>query len=195
MGKPTYFKRYRMERDLRPAPPAAQLPPGFWWLPWHDSLLEVHAEVKLLCFQHHLDSVVFPSLGHSAGCRELMHVIRNRLGFCPTATWLIVSEAGSEHSPAAGCVGTVQGVIDECGRGAIQNLGVVPECRGKGLGRALLLQALAGFSELGIQRALLEVTARNEPAVRMYRSVGFRSDKTLYRAVDVPESATIGTGI
>ena len=36
---------------------------------------------------------------------------------------------------------------------------------------------------------MLEVTARNEPAVRMYRNVGFRSYKTLYRGVEVPEHA------
>ena len=195
MRKTTYFKRYRMELELRHERPAAALPPGFWWLPWHDSLLDVHAEVKFLCFQQDLDSVVFPNLGHLAGCRELMSIIRNRVGFCPAATWLIVSAAGTAHDPAGGCVGTVQGVIDDSGRGAIQNLGVIPEYRGRGLGRALLLMALAGFASSGAARAMLEVTARNEPAVRMYRDVGFRSQKTLYRGVDVPEACAIGAGL
>jgi len=191
----TYFKRYRMELELRHGCPAAVLPHGYWWLPWHDSLLDVHAEVKSLCFQQDLDSVVFPNLGHLAGCRELMLAIRNRIGFCPAATWLVVSAAGTEFSPAGGCVGTVQGVIDGNGRGAIQNLGVIPEYRGKGLGRALLFKALAGFAGAGATRAMLEVTARNEPAVRMYRSVGFRSKKTLYRGVEVPEASVVGAGL
>ena len=38
----------------------------------------------------------------------------------------------------------------------------------------------------------LEVTARNEPAVRMYRRLGFRCTRTTYRAV--PTAAGIGAG-
>ena len=57
--------------------------------------------------------------------------------------------------------------------------------RASGLGRALLLKALDGFAAVGAQRAFLEVTARNEPAVRMYRRLGFRSYKTIYREVEI----------
>jgi ribosomal protein S18 acetylase RimI-like enzyme len=195
MAKLTYFKRYRMEVDLRRPQPRAELPFGYWWLPWHDSLLDVHAEVKHLCFHNDLDSVVFPSLGHPAGCRELMLAIRGRPGFCPGATWLVVSSAASAESAAGGCVGTVQGLLDGDGCGLIQNLGVVPEHRGKGIGKALLLQVLAGFAAAGAGRAILEVTARNEPAVRMYRSSGFRNQKTLYKGVEVPEPAGVGVGL
>jgi ribosomal protein S18 acetylase RimI-like enzyme len=89
----------------------------------------------------------------------------------------------------------VQGLIDERGIGAIQNLGVVPDHRGKGLGRALLLKALAGFAQVNAASAMLEVTARNEAAIRMYRSVGFRNHKTLYKGTEVPESVGIGAGV
>lgn len=199
-----YFKRYRMELDLRQPPfavagpdgegiQAARLPTDFHWLPWRDSLLDAHAEVKALCFQDELDSIVFPCLGSLRGCRDLMIAIRGRSGFCPEATWLV---AASDISPremtgvAGGCIATIQGVIDENGHGGIQNVGVVPEYRGRGIGRALLLKALAGFAAAGARRAYLEVTAQNEGAVRMYRQLGFRCSKTLYRAVEVPEPAT-----
>jgi ribosomal protein S18 acetylase RimI-like enzyme len=195
MRKLTYFKRYRMELDLRHPRSAAALPPGFWWLPWHDSLLDVHAEVKYLSFHQDLDSVVFPSLGYPAGCRELMTAIRSRPGFCPGATWLVVCSMAAADAPAGGCVGTVQGLLDGQGYGAIQNLGVLPEYRGRGLGRALLLKALAGFAATGVGRAFLEVTARNEAAVRMYRDVGFRNHKTLYRGVEVPEPVGVGAAL
>lgn len=195
MRKLTYFKRHRMELDLSHPRPPTPLPPGFWWLPWHDSLLDVHAEVKHLCFQNDLDSVVFPSLSHPAGCRELMLAIRSRSGFCPGATWLVVCSMATADSPAGGCVGTVQGLIDDNRLGAIQNLGVIAEYRGKGIGRALLFKALNGFAVAGARRAMLEVTARNEPAVRMYRGVGFRNFKTLYRGVEVPEAAEVGAGL
>jgi ribosomal protein S18 acetylase RimI-like enzyme len=78
----------------------------------------------------------------------------------------------------------VQGVMDRGPIGAIQNLGVVPSYRGLGLGRALVRKALEGFYEAGLRRAYLEVTAENSSAVLLYRGVGFRRAKTLYKAVD-----------
>ena len=67
--------------------------------------------------------------------------------------------------------------------GAIQNVGVVPAWRGRGIGEALVLQALHGFHWAGMVRGLLEVTAQNEIAQRLYRRLGFRRTKTLYKAV------------
>ncbi len=68
--------------------------------------------------------------------------------------------------------------------GAIQNVGVIPSYRGLGLGRALVRRALEGFCQAGLHRAYLEVTAENASAVQLYRDVGFRRAKTLYKAVD-----------
>ena len=42
---------------------------------------------------------------------------------------------------------------------------------------------MEGFRRAGLMRAYLEVTADNKPAVQMYRKVGFRKAKTLYKAV------------
>lgn len=183
----TYFKRYRMELDLARPTPDAGLPESFGWLAWEDRLLDAHAEAKFLSFRDETDSQVFPSLGHPAGCRELMRAIRARAGFCPQATWLIVGPDG--------LAGTVQGLRDEAGFGAIQNLGVTPACRGMGLGAALLAKALRGFRSLGVRRVYLEVTAKNVPAVRLYRSFGFRSFKTIYKPIPVAEPAAVGMGI
>ena len=182
-----YFKRHRMELPLRPPLPPAELPPGYRWLAWDDGLIALHAEVKFLSFHRHGDALVFPSLGTRGGCHDLMAAIRYRPNFCPQATWLV---AGPD-----GCVGTIQGLLDENGYGGIQNLGVVPECRGLGLGRALLMQALVGFASVGVPRAFLEVTATNDPAVRLYRAAGFRAYKTLYRAVQLPHPDAVAVGL
>jgi ribosomal protein S18 acetylase RimI-like enzyme len=172
----SYFKRFRMEIDLNALAPV-RLPEGFLWLPWDESLLEIHAEVKYLSFQDEIDSIVFPSLSSQAGCSYLMREISRKPGFRAEATWLIA--CGGDYC------GTVQGVRERNGYGAIQNLGVVPAYRGRGLGRALLLQALHGFLLAGLGRALLEVTAQNTAAIRLYRRLGFRCRKTLYKAVEV----------
>ena len=182
-----YFKRHRMELVLAHLPGVPELPAGFRWVPWDDSLLAMHAEVKFQSFHQHEDALVFPSLGSRAGCHDLMTAIRRRDCFCPQATWLV---AGPD-----GFVGTIQGLLDSHRYGGIQNLGVVPECRGLGLGRALLLKALAGFASVGVPRAFLEVTATNAPAVQLYRSVGFRAYKTLYRAVEMPLADALAVGL
>ena len=207
MRKYLYFKRYRMEADLRKPPSVlvdssgsalrpAILPSGFLWLPWRDSLCFAHAEVKALCFQDETDAIIFPCLSSLGGCRDLMAAIRDRPGFCPQATWLVVATGLSPDDAATGiaggCVATVQGVIDSNGHGGIQNVGVIPEFRGLGLGRALMLKALAGFVRCGARRSYLEVTARNLSAVRIYRNLGFRCTKTVYRAVPVPEPVAVG---
>jgi ribosomal protein S18 acetylase RimI-like enzyme len=168
----TYFKRYKMEVDLVGLP-VPQWPAGFHPVFWSAHLLEAHAEVLFRCFHREIDSQVFPSLGDRAGCGCLMTEISRKAGFLPAATWLL---AGPD-----GYGGTVQGVRER-GMGAIQNLGIVPAWRGRGLGEALLLLALEGFRRAGLGRAMLEVTAQNEGAIRLYRRLGFRRSKTLYKA-------------
>ncbi|MGE3821303.1 MAG: GNAT family N-acetyltransferase [Isosphaeraceae bacterium] len=172
----TYYKRFRMEVDLQRSIPQARLPDGFVWVPWNEALLDRHSEVKYRSFREEIDAYVFPCLGDRYGCQRLMREIRRKPGFLPASTWLINGPAGD--------VGTVQGVMDRGPIGAIQNLGVVPAYRGRGLGLALILQALGGFQAAGLSRAYLEVTAENAGAVQLYRTVGFSRAKTLYKAVD-----------
>jgi ribosomal protein S18 acetylase RimI-like enzyme len=172
----TYFKRFRMEIDLLHLPDVPPLPPEYAFVPWDDTLVDAHAEVKFASFYGEIDSAVFPSLADRNGCHYLMNEIRRKHGFVPGATWLITSAEG----PCA----TVQGVRDRFGFGAIQNLGVIPAHRGRGLGATLLLKALEGFRASGIDLGYLEVTAQNDGAVRLYRRLGFRCRKTIYKAVD-----------
>ena len=105
------------------------------------------AQAKYLSFRDELDAQVFPCLGEFDGCRRLMAEIARKPGFLPEATWLAVHLPGGWRRPEY--CGTVQGVRDRHGLGAIQNLGVVPEHRRGGLGTSLLLRALAGFRRRG----------------------------------------------
>lgn len=175
----TYYKRFRMEIDLDGSLHVPPLPRDLEWRAWDDSLIERHAEVKYQCFHREVDADVFPCLGEPQGCLRLMREIRRKAGFLPSATWLLTGPRGD--------LGMIQGVIDRGPIGAIQNIGVIPEVRGGGLGRALVLKCLDGFHRAGLKRVYLEVTAENNAAVRLYRAVGFRKAKTLYKAVDHPE--------
>jgi GNAT superfamily N-acetyltransferase len=179
-----YFKRFRMERDFRqPLPAVPPLPDGYYWLPWDDVLLTAHARAKYASFHAEIDAQVFPSLATETGCVQLMRAIRLKPGFLPGATWLLAN--GGDYC------GTIQGVRERSGLGAIQNVGVAPGHRGRGLGAALLLQALHGFRLAGLPGALLEVTAQNEVAVRLYRRYGFRCRKTVYKTVETPTYALV----
>lgn len=173
----TYFKRFRMEIGLYDPPPVPVLPPGYALVPWNDALLEAHAEALHYSFLDQIDTQVFPSLGSRGGCSSLMAEIRHKHGFLPEATWLLT------HGDL-NC-GTIQGIRERSGLGAVQNLGILDAHRRHGLGSALLLQALHGFRRAGMGRVFLEVTATNDAAVRMYWRLGFRRRKTVYKAVEV----------
>ncbi len=171
-----YYKRFRMEMGLMNLLAQPPLPVGYSWLAWNDALIEAHARVKSRCFQDEIDSQVFPALGSYEGCLQLMREISRRPGFCQPATWLI--------SGPNGLCGTIQGVVDRGPIGAIQNVGVEAEHRGLGLGKALVRRALDGFRSMQVDRAYLEVTSHNSPAVLMYKKIGFSKVKTLYKAVE-----------
>lgn len=183
----TYFKRYRMEIDLAgrdlSCPP---VPREYRFLPWNDSLLEAHSQAKYVSFRDEMDANVFPCLGELAGCRRLMSEISSKEGFLPGATWLVVRRSpGIERSEYCG---TIQGIRDRTGMGAVQNLGIAPGHRNRGLGTGLMYRAFQGFFRAGLTRVHLEVTADNEGAIRLYRGLGFACVKTVFKAVEVAYS-------
>ena len=181
-----YFRRYRMEFEFRRIElQHPVLPDGYRWLSWNPLLLERHSLAKWHSFVDELDASVFPCLGKLAGCRRLMSEIARQSNFVASATWLL-SYQPERNWPATDC-GTIQGVARNRRLGAIQNIGVTPEHRGQGLGRALVLRSLIGFRAAGLRRVYLEVTAENTPAVELYRSIGFRLVRTMYRSVEQPE--------
>lgn len=177
-----FLKRFRMEIDLseitldRP-----HLPEGYAWAEWHPAILHAHALAKYDSFHEEMDSQIFPALRTLPGCRELMLSITKHSGFLPQATWLIQFE-GHPLRRSIPCA-TIQGLTQSTTLGAIQNVGVIPEHRGFGLGRALLLKNLLGFRAHGLLRVYLDVSADNVNAIALYRSVGFKYTKTSYREI------------
>jgi ribosomal protein S18 acetylase RimI-like enzyme len=60
------------------------------------------------------------------------------------------------------------------GRGDLVYLGVVPEARGRGVGRALLGQAIRDTARMGLPALVVAVDTQNAPAVRLYAGAGFK---------------------
>ncbi len=72
-------------------------------------------------------------------------------------------------------VGFVSTWLDhEAGIGHIPNISIVPECRGKGLGRQLLEMAKDRFREAGLTHAKIETLIQNEIGNHLYQSLGFK---------------------
>ena len=179
-----YFKRYRMEYDLDGrffSPPP--LPPEYSLLPWRPTLLDAHVDVKYRSFRFEIDANVFTCFHDREGCSRLMQEIVRRDGFLPNATWLLLYQP--QRSNRVEPAGTIQGVWDSSGLGAIQNVGVLPGHRSRGLGTLLIHKSLEGFRDAGLERAYLEVTAQNTAAFRLYLRLGFRKVKTVYKAAEV----------
>ncbi|WP_397570838.1 GNAT family N-acetyltransferase [Schlesneria sp. T3-172] len=186
MADQQFFKRYRMEINFEQTPlPPAKLPVGYHWREWRQTDVERHALTKFRSFRDEVDSEVFACLGEYYGCLRLMSDIASQETFLSRATWLVEWSDG-DHLPQD--CGTIQGIGLTDHSGSIQNIGVVPEHRGFGLGRALVLKSLSGFAEAGMKRVVLEVTANNVVAVGLYQSLGFRVLRTMYRVVPIEAS-------
>ncbi|QDU89931.1 Mycothiol acetyltransferase [Pirellulimonas nuda] len=176
-----YFKRYRMEIDLHEPIAAPRLRRGYRLVPWNKHALAGHAEATFASFQGEIDASLFDCLADRASAHRLMEAVFGRVGFLPDATWLAVYE-GAPHKPEV--CGAIQGVRSSPSFGAIQNVGVTPFHRGRGVGAALVAAALRGMQLAGLPNAYLEVTGANKGAIRLYHKLGFRMTGTLYRAVE-----------
>ncbi|HKD47486.1 MAG TPA: GNAT family N-acetyltransferase [Rhizomicrobium sp.] len=60
------------------------------------------------------------------------------------------------------------------GEAEILTLAVAPENRRRGIGRTLVTNAAAHAQNLGAGTLFLEVATDNEPALRLYRGLGFK---------------------
>jgi ribosomal protein S18 acetylase RimI-like enzyme len=94
----------------------------------------------------------------------------------PDAEYLL--GAPSEGAPAAGVVQlryrwSVWREAEDC---ELEDLFVSAAARRSGLGRALLEAAIEQARARGCRRIALDTAERNEPAVALYRSVGFSDE-------------------
>lgn len=63
--------------------------------------------------------------------------------------------------------------------GGIYGVGVYPEYRGKGYGRAVLLFAIQEFKRRNVEQVMLQVSAVNPTALGLYQSCGFGITSTM----------------
>ena len=63
-------------------------------------------------------------------------------------------------------------------KGHIVSVAILPKYRRKGLGNAILTQALEGMRGYNVKEGYLEVRVSNQPAIDLYSKLGFSISKT-----------------
>ena len=92
------------------------------------------------------------------------------------STILLASDARDRDRPTGFCrIGTYR---DDDGRvvGEVKLVGVRREARGRGLGRELVRWGVAACRERAVEDVYLSVEGENDNAIRLYESLGFRTD-------------------
>jgi mycothiol synthase len=94
-------------------------------------------------------------------------------------TWIARSlEGWADAVLVAGAEGRPEGYASlhaHTGSGSIGLIGVDPAARGRGLGRALVLGAVAWCRERGLPEVTVVTQGRNVPALRTFEGCGFRT--------------------
>ena len=80
----------------------------------------------------------------------------------------------------AGCVG-IRPLPDSEGTCEMKRLYVGPEYRGKGVGRALALEAIKAAKAVGYRRLLIDTLPSMQMAVKLYRELGFTEAPAYYK--------------
>ncbi len=63
--------------------------------------------------------------------------------------------------------------------GSIFGLGILPEFRGRGLGRKLLMESIRQLYEMNASRIMLQVESNNSNALNLYKSCGFKETSVM----------------
>ena len=152
-----------MERRPPIMVPTVTLPTGVRLEPYSAGTHELFKRTIQESYRETLDC---PAL---SGLREMEDVIAGHKAVGPfdPQLWSLVME----YERPLG----VLLLADVVARNALElaYLGLVPEARGRGLGRALMNRVLAIASRRGFAVASLAVDAANEPAAKLYRRCGY----------------------
>lgn len=150
-----------LRRGIGPVDTGGETRPGLAWQRYSFLRHRRFADTIARTYEGSLDC---PKL---AGLREIDDTIEThkRTGRFSPKTWRL---AVADRQPRG-----VAMVNELEGRAELIYLGVVPEARGRGIGRALLAQAMRDAATMGLTQVGLAVDVNNIPATRLYAAAGF----------------------
>jgi len=78
-------------------------------------------------------------------------------------------------------------------RGHVISVAVLPKYQRKGIGDALMREAMLGMRQYKAKECYLEVRVSNAPAINMYKKLGFETSRTIHGYYADGEDAAIMT--
>ena len=132
------------------------------WRPWKELRLRALAEAPYAFGSTHAETLTHPD-----------EMWRQRTESAALSDEVAIYVAIDDDDRWVGCAG---GLRDEDDPDSVQVITVWtdPAVRGKGVSRALMADVLAWARTTGTPRLRLWVTETNEPAVRLYESLGYQ---------------------
>lgn len=169
------FPRLFMYKELHSQAPrdSGNDPPGTKLQTWNDSYFEEMASLIVAAYRDHVDSQINDQYGHSSGALRFLKniVIFPGCGVFQPETSLVAVEASG--GPEERMVGAVLTSRVAPGIAHVTQICVARARQGQGLGRRLMEASLKRLTARGYRGVSLTVTAENEPAVKLYRRLGF----------------------
>lgn len=120
---------------------------------------------------------------------EIQNAIFKKDGRIPLSIEDIYFDEAQDYYYNEGCffikyneivIGYGQIIIDE-DRPIIVNFGIIDNYRGRGLGKKFLLYMLKWAQDNSFKHIFIKVDSSNEIAYKLYKSVGFKLDKEIYK--------------
>ncbi len=152
------MKQLKMRRPSAPVT-AAPLPDGYRIIPFAGTQGEVAEWLAIVA-----EGLVSVEGGEAVFDRY----IRNWRDLTPEEDLFFVAD------PAGKRVATIAAVRHPDRTGYIHMVGSLPECRGQGIGRAMLAHALAVIEARGVDYTILTTDDYRLPAIKQYLDAGFR---------------------
>lgn len=91
--------------------------------------------------------------------------------------------AARENGVPIGCCG----IRNMCGDGEITNVVIRKDKRGFGIGEEMLRFLMEKSREIGVRNYTLEVRASNQPAIKLYEKLGFKTEGIRKGFYDLPK--------
>lgn len=142
------------------------------FVPWVERHQEDIAHLVAAAYRGHVDSDINDQYRTIPGARQFLMNIVKFPGcgrFSPGASVIALDDSSGRICGV--CLGSMVSQY----AGHVTQLCVLPGIRGARIGYELLRQSLARFVELGCNSVSLTVTCSNVDAIRLYESVGFRT--------------------
>ncbi|HUW94847.1 MAG TPA: GNAT family N-acetyltransferase [Anaerolineae bacterium] len=159
------FAEDEMQRDLSQPVPAVSLPEGMDLVTWSPERAALFFDVYQDAFG---DRPRFPHWSEETW----RHNLTDYPDFRPDLSLLLLD--GAEGAGFAICHVEREGDNQSGATGWIDQMGVRPSWRRRGLGTALLCELMRRFEADGLAWAALEVEMNNHPALCLYERLGFQ---------------------